>query len=74
MSAVTYGVGTSAEAAPAKPARKGWFARFIAALQESRMRQARREIAYYRHLLPPEMEWAGNKITYKNEDQLPFVR
>jgi hypothetical protein len=73
MTTATYGAEL-AVATEAKPARKNWFHRFIAALQESRMKQAQREIEYYRHLLPREMEWAGTKISYKNEDQLPFVR
>jgi len=34
--------------APARP-RKGFFARFVAALVESRQRQAEREIARYLH-------------------------
>jgi len=38
------------------------------------MDQAMREIRQHQHLLPAEYELAGNKISYKNEDQLPFVR
>ena len=74
MATLTYDAAAVPETTEAKPARKNWFLRFIAALQDSRMKQAQREIEYYRHLLPREMEWAGNKISYKNEDQLPFVR
>jgi hypothetical protein len=73
MTSIAYGAGMAA-ATPTAPARKSWFRRFIAALQDSRMKQARREIAAYRHLLPSELEWAGNRISYKNEHQLPFVR
>jgi hypothetical protein len=74
MSTIAYTGDLAATAAEAKPARKGWFARFIAALQESRMKQAQREIAYYRHLLPRDMEWAGDHVNARNEDQLPFTR
>lgn len=56
------------------PARKGWFRRLLIVLAESRMRQAEREIARHRHLLPAELEIAGDKISYRNEDELPFVR
>jgi hypothetical protein len=63
--------------AVARARRKGRLARllagFIAALQESRMRQARAEIARYRHLLPADMESAGNRATARSEDQLPFA-
>ena len=72
MSAVAYGPAVGpADVAPAGPS---WRVRLVAALQESRRRQAAREIAYCRHLLPAEMEWAGNRISYENDDQLPFIR
>jgi len=32
--------------------RKGWFARFYDAVIEARMRQAMRELAMHRHLIP----------------------
>lgn len=74
MTTLTYGAELASTTAESTPARKSWFVRFLKALHESRMRQAQREIEAYRHLLPYDMEWAGNKISYKNEDQLPFVR
>lgn len=59
MVALTYGDtrvsgvetknATKAETAP----RPSWFARFVAAMMESRMRQAEREIRLYARLLPP---------------------
>jgi hypothetical protein len=58
--------------AVARRSRRSWFARFIAALQESRMRSARAEIARHRHLLPAEFELSGNRLSVRNEDQLPF--
>lgn len=60
--------------AVARRSRRSWFARFIAALQESRMRTARAELARHRHLLPAEFELAGNRLNARSEDQLPFIR
>lgn len=60
--------------AVARRSRRSWFARFIVALQESRMRTARAELARHRHLLPAEFELAGNRLNARNEDQLPFIR
>ena len=54
--------------------RKSWFVRLFAALQESRMRRAREVIAQHRHLLPHDLEKAGNRLVPRAEDQLPFVR
>jgi hypothetical protein len=53
---------------------KTWFWRFVAALHESRMRRARDEIARHRHLLPADLELAGDTLNGRSEDQLPFVR
>ena len=60
--------------AVARRSRRSWFARFIAALHDSRMRSARAEIARHRHLLPDEFELVGNRLTARSEDQLPFIR
>ena len=57
-----------------QPAGSGWLRRFFAALMEARMRQAEREVARYRHLLPPELEISGDRLTARNEDELPFGR
>jgi hypothetical protein len=54
--------------------RKSWFARFYAALQESRMRTAREVIAQHRHLLPTDLELAGDKLNARNEDLLSVKR
>jgi hypothetical protein len=32
------------------------------------------ELRLHRHLLPAEYEIAGNKVTRKTEDQIPFAR
>jgi hypothetical protein len=52
--------------------RTSWLRRAFVALAEARMREAEREIARHRHLLPPELEISGNRLTRKNEDELPF--
>ncbi len=72
MVAVTYGREVTSPAAAAPPKRKSAFARFYNALVESRMRAAERQIALYRHLLPGQLEAAGDRLTQRNEDKLPF--
>jgi hypothetical protein len=52
--------------------RQGLFSRFLRALVAARMRQFEREIAPPRHLLPRELEQAGNRLNSRNEDALPF--
>jgi hypothetical protein len=77
MAAITYGThgATAAKKISETSAKKaGLFARFWGAIVEARMRQAEREIRMYKHLLPADYEFAGNKIGSKNEDSLPFVR
>jgi hypothetical protein len=37
------------------------------------MRSARAEIARHRHLLPAELELAGNRLDARSEHQLPFI-
>ena len=56
-------------------AKKGLFARFVDAMIEARMRQAMREIAHHRHLLPDHMlNAAGYEATLRNDGALPFTR
>jgi hypothetical protein len=75
MTAITYGANSVATAPAAAPAKtKGFFARAYDAFVEAQMRRAMREIKLYQHLLPADLEIAGGKISYKNEDQLPFTR
>lgn len=57
-----------------QPAGEGWLGQFLAALMEARMRQAERELARHSHLLPKELELTGNRLTERNEDELPFGR
>ena len=56
-----------------RPRQAGWLMRFLAAVQDSRMRSARAEIARHRHLLPAEFELAGDRLDARSERQLPFI-
>ena len=62
MVAVTYGVAPTADSKSAGK-EKGVFTLMIEAIVESRMKQAEREIARYRYLLPRE-----------GDEPLPFDR
>jgi hypothetical protein len=68
------GLHLSPSAVARRSHRGSWLARFVAALQESRMRTARAEIARHRHLLPAEFELAGDSLSRRGEDRLPFIR
>ena len=57
-----------------RPAGTSWLRRLFVALMEARMRQAEREVARYRHLIPAELEMSGDRLTARNEDELPFGR
>ena len=70
----TLSLHLSPSAVARRSRRQGWFAKFLALVQESRLRTARAELARHRHLLPAEFELAGNFVSARNEDQLPFVR
>ncbi len=59
---------------PAATATKGFFARAYAAFVEARMRQAEREIAMHRHLLPGQLQAAGERLAPRSEKDLPFAR
>jgi hypothetical protein len=71
MSALSLELSPSAVA---RRSRRGWFARVLTALHESRIRAANHEIARHSHLLPADFELAGNRLNARSEDQLPFMR
>ncbi len=83
MTAITVGHATAtvqarqAAKAAAKPVpagtQKGFFARALDAFIESRMRQAEREIALHRHLLPSQFQEVGDRLA-RSEKDLPFMR
>lgn len=53
--------------------QRGWLVRVLAAIEESRMRSARATLARHSHLLPAELEHAGDRLTARSEPQLPLV-
>jgi hypothetical protein len=71
MVAVTYSSARVAAAAAATktsaPAKKSFFARFLNALMDARLRQAEREIATHWHLV----SWNDETI---DRSELPFAR
>ncbi len=69
----TLSLELSPSAIARRSRRQGWLARFLAAVQASRMRTARAELARHRHLLPAELELAGNRLDARSEHLLPFV-
>ena len=80
MTAIT--IGTATATLPAKaavkpaakaPAANGVLARLWASFIEARMRQAEREIALHRHLLPGQLQVAGERLA-RSEKDLPFFR
>jgi len=74
MTTIMYGSRAPATKVVAIPVveRQGLFSRFLRPLLAARMRQFEREIAPHRHLLPRELEQAGNRLNSRNEDALPF--
>ncbi len=72
MTAITVGrVTRTVPTASGRP-KPGFFARAWKAFVESRMRQAQREIALHRHLLPTEFQGAADRLA-RNDKELPFV-
>jgi len=65
MVAVTYGVARVADhaAAETKPGktRKNIFVRVFDAIADSQMKRAERDLARYRHLLPPNFKLTRHK-------------
>lgn len=77
MVAVTYGDARLAPAAPTASAKsavpqKDWFARFMDALIEARMQQARREIRMHTQLLPYGFDERGNRLVKTGFGDMPF--
>ena len=72
MTAIT--VGTRTVPVRTRAAKPGLFNRLWAAFVESRMRQAEREIAMHRHLLPGQLDALGERLAPRNEKDLPFAR
>ena len=74
MTTATFSLPAVTPAARSAP-KRGWFARFYAALLEARMRAAMREIAMHRHLIPDDvLKTAGYQATVTKDGALPFTR
>jgi hypothetical protein len=56
----TFSLDRAPPAAARRARRPSWFARFIAAVHESRMRSAQAVIARYRGFMPIEPERSGD--------------
>jgi hypothetical protein len=74
MTAITVGTATATVPVKAAVAKKSLLARAWNAFVEARMRQAEREIALHRHLLPGQFEIAGDRLAPRSEKELPFAR
>ena len=76
MTAIAVGSTTATIHAPSRKAeasQKSVLTRLWAAFIESRVRQDEREIALHRHLLPSQLEQAGDRVTARSEKNLPFT-
>jgi hypothetical protein len=74
MTTATLPLSARLPAAQSKP-KKGLFARMFDAMVEARMRQAVREIAHHRHLVPEDLlKKYGYEATLKNDSPYPFTR
>ena len=71
MVAVTYG-GARGRAAQSVAPGKTWLARFMDALIESRLQQARREIRLHTGLLPYSLDERGNRLVKTGVNDMPF--
>lgn len=71
MVAATY-TGNAAVAAADAPPRKSFWARFMTALMEARMAQARREIRLHIGLLSYGFDDRSNRLVQKKPTDMPF--
>ena len=77
MSTATLRLSTPLAGPVSKPARKrkSILARFYDALIEARMRQAMRELAMHRHLIPEDvLKKAGYSVSLDDDSAYPFTR
>lgn len=74
MTTATLRLFTRLPATQSKP-KKGLLARMFDAMVEARMRQAVREIAHHRHLVPEDLlKKYGYEATLQNDGAYPFTR
>jgi hypothetical protein len=80
MVAVTYGVArvpvveaaAKTERKEAAAPRKRWFARFIQAMMDARLEQARRELRMHTQLLPYSFEERNSRLVKTRPGDMPF--
>lgn len=80
MVAVTYGVArvpsvetaATAERKGAAAPRRRWFARFIQAMMDARLEQARRELRMHRQLLPYSLDERSDRLVKTRPADIPF--
>jgi hypothetical protein len=70
----TFSLDHMPSAVAPRARRRGWFARFIAAVQESRMRSAQAVIARHRGFMPVGRDVADIRPDAHGGDQPPRVR
>jgi hypothetical protein len=71
---ITYGRRSSAtRAGIGSVESQNLVSRLLTAFMAARMRQFEREITQHHHLLPRELEQAGDRLNSRNEDTLPFA-
>jgi hypothetical protein len=73
MTAITAGSAATSIPAAVRVKQPGLMSRLLTSFIEARMRQAEREIALHRHLLPGQFQLAGERLAQSEKD-LPFVR
>ena len=74
MTAATFHTPTTLPEAPAT-GKRSLLGRFFDAFVEARMRQAMREIAHHRHLVPEDLlKKYGYTATLDNDGAYPFTR
>ena len=74
MTAATFHAPTAFPEAPAT-AKRSLLVRFFDAILEARMRQAMREIAHHRHLVPEDLlKKYGYTATLADDSAYPFTR
>lgn len=77
MDGLTYGSTRDSALAAGKSerpgqTRRGWFARFMEALYESRRQQALREIQRHSHLLPYTLDERGAQLVRTGSNDTPL--
>ena len=74
MTAATFHTPTALPEARSEQ-KPGFFARLFDAMAEARMRQAARELAIYRHLVPEDLlKEHGYMATVSDDSAYPFTR